>query len=210
MSADVVYSASQAAKAAGISHGSLRNYCQGGRFGSLYGPYFSAGAAPPPGQPRLFTAGDVALLRFIRSKTAQGVSHEAIAAELAAMREAGEDAPDGTAGMVEGWQPPEESAAQVREARRVAADGQEEAAQQTAALVAVQAVADRLASVMTAQLEQAQAVNAGLAAQVLDAEKRAAAADREAELLRAQLQELRAELGQLRNRGVVARLLNRG
>lgn len=114
MDVETLYASGQAARLAGISGGSLRNYCQGGRFGRFYAPYLSAGAAPAPGQPRQFTAADVAVLRYIRSRTAQGASHETIAGELAA-------------GALESfnWQAPEESAAQVREARAA----QEDAAQ---------------------------------------------------------------------------------
>ena len=45
---ETVYSSGQAAALAGISGGSLRNYCQGGRFGRFYAAYLSAGAAPAP------------------------------------------------------------------------------------------------------------------------------------------------------------------
>lgn len=198
MSQEVLYSSGRAAHLAGVSEGSLRNYTQGGRFGALYADLFSAGVAPGPGQPRQFTAADVAILRYIRERTRLGLPHERIAAEV---RAGALDASD--------WQPPTESAADVRAERA----GQVEATQEegpTAALVVVQEVARQLAGVMAAQLQDAQALNQDLAAQILDAERRAAAAEREAQLRTEEAVQLRTELAKLRNRGLVGRIFNQG
>jgi len=169
MTAETLYSSSQAAKAAGISPGSLRNYCQGGRFGKFYAPYLSAGAAPAPGQPRQFTAADVAVLRYVRSRTAQGAAHETIAGELAA-------------GALDSfnWQPPEESAAQVREARAAQEEAQDvdgwglpkgpPEAPQPAALVV-------MAQTLTQELAAAHAREQALWDRIVEAEKRASAAE---------------------------------
>ena len=157
---ETVYSSGQAAALAGVSDGSLRNYCQGGRFGRFYAAYLSAGAAPAPGQPRHFSASDVAVLRFIRSRTAQGAPHATVAAELAA-------------GALEtfDWQPPEESAQEARAARRAAEPPPEETAQGQAVLV--------LVSQWRGLLEAGQAREAVLTDRLIAAETRAARAEGE-------------------------------
>ena len=161
-----LYSSGQACKLAGISDGSLRNYCQRGRFGAHYARFFSAGAAPPPGQPRQFTGQDVALLRYIKSRTANGAPHATVAAELAA----------GALASFE-WQPPEESAAQAREARSAATAGPGEAAQGQAVLA--------LASQWRGLLEAAQEREAALTDRLIEAETRAARFEGELTALKA-------------------------
>lgn len=74
-----VYSTAQAAKLAGVSEGTVRNYVRG-----AYAAHFSAGANPPAGQPRRLTDQDLALLAYIREQTAAGVPHDEIAAQIAA------------------------------------------------------------------------------------------------------------------------------
>ena len=168
---ETLYPSGQAARLAGISGGSLRNYCQGGRFGRFYAAYLSAGAAPAPGQPREFTASDIAVLRFVRSRTAQGAAHETIAAELAA-------------GALEtfDWQPPAESAAQVRAARQ-AGQAEEEAqgvdgGRQPAALAI-------MAQTVTAELAATRQREQTLWERIVEAETRAARAEGELAALKA-------------------------
>jgi hypothetical protein len=166
---ETLYPSGQAARLAGISGGSLRNYCQGGRFGRFYAPYLSAGAAPAPGQPREFTASDVAVLRFVRSRTAAGADHETIAAELAA-------------GALEtfDWQPPEESAAQVREARQAAQEEEEGPPKRQAGEAQPAALAIMAAS-LTAELAELRNREQILWERIIEAEKRAAAAEAQLE-----------------------------
>lgn len=195
---EVLYSSSRAAKLAGVSEASLRNYAPGGKFGRHYADLYSATAAPPPGQPRQFSEQDVILLRFIRSRSQNGIPHARIAEEV---RAGALDSFD--------WRPPDETAQHARAER---AQGEEES-QPPAALVAVQEVARQLAGVMAAQLEQARADNDALQTQIIEAEKRAAAAEKEAEMLRIDAEKLRAELADLRaerRKGVLARLFGRG
>ena len=182
-----VYSTAQAAKLTGASEGTIRNYAR------QYAGFLSAGANPPAGQPRAMTGQDLALLAFVRERTAAGVGHDAIMAQL-------------TAGELAGfaWSPPE-PAGQEAEAVGVHLEAR---TTQPAALV-LQEVARSLAGVMAAELAQAREVSQGLAVQILDAEKRAARAEREAELRAVENAELRAELARLRSRGLAARLFNR-
>ena len=58
-----VYTPSQVTTMTNISLAALRNYCE------RYADWFSAGAVPPKGQPREFTADDVRLVQFIRDRT---------------------------------------------------------------------------------------------------------------------------------------------
>jgi hypothetical protein len=193
------YGSAQAARLAELSEGSLRNYSPGGRFGQYYAAYFSAGASPEPGQPRQFSEQDVILLRYIRQRSAAGAPHARIAEEV-------------SAGALESfdWRPPEQSARKVKADRRAAERAERASAQEdappTAAIVAVQEVARQLAGVMVAQLEQTRAENEELRGQVLATAERAAAAEREAEMLRAELAAVRAE----RSRGLLGRLFRRG
>lgn len=185
MPAETLYSSGQAAKQAGISEGSLRNYCQGGRFGALYAESLSAGAAPAAGQPRQFTEQDIVLLRYIRSRTAQGAAHATVAAEL-------------QAGALADWQPPEESAAQVRETRQATAqegdhwDVPPAASQgQSAAL----ALGQQWVDLLNTTLQGAQAREAVLTDRLIAAETRAARAEGQLEAAQAQLAELKAAQG---------------
>jgi hypothetical protein len=165
MSGETLYASGQAAKLAGISAGSLRNYAQGGRFGRFYAPYLSAGAAPAPGQPRQFTGEDIAVLRYVRSRTAQGAAHETIAAELAA-------------GALESfdWQPPAESAAQVRAARQA---GQEEEEAQGVDGGRQPAPLAIMAQTLTAELAAARAREQALWNRVVESEAGRARAEGE-------------------------------
>lgn len=75
-----VFSTAQAAKLTGVSAGTVRNYVRA----PMYAPLFSAGANPPAGSPRRLSDNDLALLAYIREQTAQGVTHDQIAAQIAA------------------------------------------------------------------------------------------------------------------------------
>ena len=75
-----VYSTAQAAKLTQVSEGTVRNYVRA----PMYAEYFSGGASPAPGQPRQLSEHDLTLLAFIREKTAAGVTHDQIAAQIAA------------------------------------------------------------------------------------------------------------------------------
>ena len=183
-----VYSTAQAAKLTGVSEASIRNYAR------QYGAHLSPGANPPAGQARAMLEADLTLLAFIREQTAAGVGHLEIAAQIAAGELAGFT-----------WSPPEQGQGQAEEAAGVHLEAR---TSQPAALV-LQEVARSLAGVMAAELGQAREVAQGLAVQVLDAEKRAARAEREAELRAVENAELRAELARLRSRGLAARLFNR-
>ena len=68
------YTPAQVVKMTGLSLAAIRNYCD------RYAEWFSAGAVPPKGQPREFTARDVDLVHFIRSRTSQPapLSHAAV------------------------------------------------------------------------------------------------------------------------------------
>lgn len=63
---------SQAAKIAGCSVASIRNYCA--RFGS----YFSPHAMPAPGGVRKFTADDLRLIHYVATSTAAGATLDAV------------------------------------------------------------------------------------------------------------------------------------
>ena len=67
------FSPSQVAEMTGVSLAAIRNYCE--RFPG----YFSPGATPPKGQPREFTAEDVRLIGFIRTKTGEALSLDQVA-----------------------------------------------------------------------------------------------------------------------------------
>ena len=80
-----VYSTAQAARLTGTSEGTVRNYVRA----PMYAGYFSEGANPPAGSPRRLSEADLAVLAFIREKTAAGVTHDQIAAQLVAGELAG-------------------------------------------------------------------------------------------------------------------------
>ena len=71
---NTTYTPAQVVKMTGLSLAAIRNYCD------RYAEWFSAGAVPPKGQPRVFTARDVDLVHFIRSRTSQPapLSHAAV------------------------------------------------------------------------------------------------------------------------------------
>lgn len=72
------YCPTEAARIAGISPSSVKNYV------TRHGDYFSPGARPAPGQPRSFSPEDVRVLAYIAALTRQAVTHADIAARLAA------------------------------------------------------------------------------------------------------------------------------
>ena len=68
------YTPAQVVKMTGLSLAAIRNYCD------RYAEWFSAGAVPPKGNPREFSARDVDLVHFIRSRTSPplALSHDLI------------------------------------------------------------------------------------------------------------------------------------
>ena len=68
------YTPAQVVKMTGLSLAAIRKYCD------RYAEWFSAGAVPPKGQPREFSARDVDLVHFIRSRTGPplALSHDAV------------------------------------------------------------------------------------------------------------------------------------
>jgi len=71
-----LYRPAQAARMAGISLSSIKDYT------TYYAPFFSQEATPPPGEPRAFTPEDVRLLAFIEDATRRGISCEEIVQRL--------------------------------------------------------------------------------------------------------------------------------
>lgn len=144
------YSTAQAAKLAGISEGSVRNYVRAAH----YAGYFSPGANPAVvGQPRQLSDADVTLLAYIREQTAAGVPHDQIAAQIAA---------GGLDGFT--WSAPEEAP---------------EAPPATAAEPPSPAPLAILAQSLTAELAAARAREAELWERLIQAETRAARAEGE-------------------------------
>jgi DNA-binding transcriptional MerR regulator len=158
----LIYSTSQAARLAGVSPSTIRNLTTGSRYAPCYAPFFGPGVNPGTGQPRQFTEGDIRLLAYVRTQTAQGVSHADIAGQLAA-------------GALEGftWSapeaPPEE--APPRSARPEA----------STALVVVREAAVQLAGAIYAQAAEE---NRRLQTALIDAERRAAVAESQLAALR--------------------------
>jgi DNA-binding transcriptional MerR regulator len=72
------FSPSQVAEMTGVSLATIRNY------GERFPGFFSPGATPPKGQSREFTAADVRLIGFIRTKTNEGLSHDQVAQAIEA------------------------------------------------------------------------------------------------------------------------------
>ena len=113
-----VFSTAQAAKLTGVSAGTVRNYVRA----PLYAALFSTGANPPAGSPRRLSESDLSLLAYIREQTAQGVTHDQIAAQIAggglagftwSAPEAGQEAAQG----VDGWElPPKRQAGEAQPA----------------------------------------------------------------------------------------------
>ena len=162
-----VYSTAQAAKLAGISEGTVRNYV---RFPQYVG-YFTQGANPAPGQPRQLAESDLTLLAFIREKTAAGVPHDQIAAQIAA-------------GELEGftWSVPEAAAGDHWDVNPAAGQGQ------TAAL----ALGQQWVDLLNTTLQGAQAREAVLTDRLIAAESARARAEGQLEAAQAQLAELKA------------------
>lgn len=181
---EVSMTMAQAVKLAGVSEASIRNITSG-RFAKYYVDFLSSGARPGTGQPRSFTPGDVTLLRYIASRTKQGATHGQVAEEV-------------RNGALADFEPPEVTARQAEEARpaRQAEQSLALTTVQEAALTMGQEIARELGRVMSTQLEQAKADNDALQDRLREAEGRAAAAEREAMLLRAEL--ARARRGLLR------------
>jgi hypothetical protein len=164
--ADTLISPAIAARSAGISKSSLRNHTTNPAYAALFSEYARR-------TPRLFTVDDVRLLRFIGQQTAQGQTHEGIAA---AVRSGALDGFD--------WQPPEQPMPQgPQEAPRPAQD-------QPAALV-----------LATAQALQAELVHELLdnVKALAGAEARILALEEEVDHLRGLLDD-KAELERLRAR----------
>ena len=74
------YTPAQVVKMTGLSLAAIRNYCD------RYAEWFSAGAVPPKGTAREFSARDVDLVHFIRSRTIPplSLSHDQIEQALRA------------------------------------------------------------------------------------------------------------------------------
>jgi len=152
-----VYSTAQAAKLAGISEGSVRNYVRAPQ----YAGYFSPGAAPAAGQPRQLTEADLTLLAFIREKTAAGVPHDQIAGQIA---------DKGLEGFT--WSAPEPAAAEAAQG-----DTWNTAAQPAPLVI--------MAQTLTGELAAAHAREQALWDRLLAAETRAAHAEGELAAVRA-------------------------
>jgi hypothetical protein len=120
----------------------------------MYAGYFSEGASPAPGQPRRLSEGDLALLAFIRERTAAGVTHDQIAAQIAA-------------GDLEGftWSAP------------TAGQEEEEAQPKRQAGEAQPAALAIMAQTITAELAAARQREQTLWERIVEAEKRASAAE---------------------------------
>lgn len=188
MSPEVVYTMAQAVKAAGVSEASIRNYTSG-RYAVHYADFLTPGARPGTGQPRNFTHDDIALLAYVHSRTRQGATHETIRGEIAG-------------GALADFEPPEVSARQAEQARQAARQEEPAPEEPPHALAVVQDMARQVAAFMSSQVQDAQARADSLADQLREAESRAAAAEREAEIWR-------AEVEALRKRGLLARLFGR-
>ena len=73
-----IYSTPQAAKILHVSEATIRNYVMM----DLYAPYLTPGANPPKGRQRALTREDLAILAFIRERTAVGDMHDQIVDQL--------------------------------------------------------------------------------------------------------------------------------
>lgn len=77
--APTAYTVAQAAALAGVSPSSVRNWC--GQFAG----HLSSGASPAPGQERLLSPADVAILQQIAQWRSQRQGYDLIAQQLAAL-----------------------------------------------------------------------------------------------------------------------------
>jgi len=71
------YTVAQAAALAGVSPSSVRNWC------AQFAQYLSSGASPAPGEERLLTGADVAILQQVAQWRAQRQGYDAILQQLA-------------------------------------------------------------------------------------------------------------------------------
>ncbi len=166
-----LYSTGEAARAAAISPGTVRNLVTG-MFAVYYAGLWSPGATPGKGAPRVFTEEDITLLRYIRSQTERGRSHESIAADI-------------RAGALEDLAQPEEEPP----------PGEAEPTQGGAMVLY------SWGRLLQSQLAESHERETDLTERLIDAERRAAAAESRAQALADQLAE--------RPRGFLARLFGR-
>jgi len=171
-----LYTTSQAAKAVGISLATIRNLTTG-RYASAYVGLFSSGATPGTGTGRVMTESDIAILRYIRGETLKGRLHEAIAADI-------------RAGALEDAQAEEDR----REPQEPTPGG--EAEPQSGAMVLYS-----WGRLLQSQLAESHERETDLTERLIDAERRAAAAESRAQALADHLAE--------RQRGFLARLFGR-
>ena len=158
-----MYTVTQAARSANVSTTSIRNWAK------LYADFLSPSANPPAGTPREFTAADLSVFTTVAVMRAQLVEPEAISAAL----DAGE--------RLEPMRPPFEEPFTDRagQADQSAADpGQASAA-------AAAAAASTAIDIYRDRVNQLEARADNLADRLIEAEKRAAAAEKELEIMRA-------------------------
>lgn len=157
-----MYTVAQAARSAAVSGTTIRNWSK------VYADYLSPSATPEVGTPREFTAADLSVFATIAVLRSQLVEVEGIRAAL----DAGE--------RLEPLHPPLEdsrgAADQADQAGQPAADQAQQAADRAAASTAIEIYRDRV-SALEARADQ-------LADRLIDAESRAAAAERELEVMR--------------------------
>ena len=173
------YTSSQAAKAAKVSSATVRSLT-GGKYRAEYAGLWSSGATPGDGSARLLTEADITLLRYISVQTERGRSHAAIAADIRAgalndisLPEPEEDEPEPPPPAP----PPDQSRAML------------------------DPTAAAMLAAMRDEFTAAHARNAELQTALIDAERRAAAADARAQVLEAELAD--------RRRSWLSRLLGR-
>lgn len=179
-----LYTVSQASKVTGISPAAIRTLNGGGRYAAAYAGLWSPEATPGPGETRLLRDSDLVMLRYIRSQTERGRSHEAIAADIRAGALV-----DVLPGEAE--EEPQEPAPPAEPA-----PGGEEEPNQGAAMVLYS-----WGRLLQTQLADSQIRETDLTDRLIDAERRAAAAESRAQVLEAELAD--------RRRSWVARLFGR-
>lgn len=169
------YSTSQAARLAGLSPAAIRNYIVG-PFAAHYAAFFSSGACPPKGETRSLTERDLALIAFIREKTASGLTHVTIAEQIAQ-------------GALEGftW-----TAAERADEGPTAPSEDEQAAQAPGSALV------QIAATFTAQLAAAQTREQALYDRLIAAEQRAARAEGQLEAIQSQFETTQSELKAVR------------
>jgi len=152
-----MYTVAQAARSANVSGTTIRNWSR------MYADYLSLSANPPAGTPREFTADDLAVFSTIAVLRDQLQETEAIRAAL----DAGQ--------RLEPLHPPPHEQPPAGDADQ-AATGQAAAAAAAAASTAIEIYRDRV-NVLERRADQ-------LADRLIEAEARAAAAERELQILR--------------------------